>query len=108
MAASEIRGLIALYLSRSINLSAFSDQFVEMFDEIEDSNDQDAIQLGYRVESILVKASDGFLSKSEFREALSGCVGGYLVKSVQVDFPADPKENFEAYTTDESGDLISV
>lgn len=89
MAASdEIRGLISLYLGNSVSLPEFAGSFASIFYDIEDSNDKDAIQFSYKVESILARASEGFLSREELISSLAGCLSGVSV-FVSVDIQKD-------------------
>ncbi len=76
---SEIRSLIFSYLLDSIDLPEFAERFEPMFYDIEETNDFEAIQLSYKVESVLAKASEGLLSVEHVREALSQCINGVAV-----------------------------
>ena len=103
-ASRQIRGLIALYLDDLIDLSLFADRFSDLFENIEDCNDSAAIQLSYRVETILAKASDGLISGSEFVESLRECLTGYSLRTdIIMKAPAEPSETIAAYAVDESG-----
>lgn len=76
---NEIRELIFSYSVNSIDLSEFAEKFGPMFYDIEDTNDEDAIQLSYRVESVLAKAAEGLISEDQVREALIQYINGISV-----------------------------
>jgi hypothetical protein len=107
MAASEIRGLIVLYLNEQISLSLFADRFAEIFDDIEDSDDEVAIQLSYKVESALAKASDGLISGKELLEILTECGSGFRVTATDVrDSYVPPPNRVDVYSVDDTGQLV--
>ena len=76
-ASSRIRSLISLYLNDLIDLSLFADQFSDIFENVEESGDKSAVELSYRVESLLAKASDGFVNSDDFVSGLRDCLLGY-------------------------------
>jgi putative heme degradation protein len=107
MAASEIRGLIALYLNDAIDLSLFADRFEAIFADVEDSNDEVAIQLSYRVEAALTKVSDGLISAKDFMDILTECRSGFTVTKSEVISQYTPPENeVEVYSVDDQGQLV--
>ena len=74
VSAAHIRDLVYEYLLKNCDLSDFSDQFANMFCDIEDSGDHEAVLLSYRIESELEKVSSGYASEASLREALSAIV----------------------------------
>lgn len=74
MSIIEIRCLVSKYLVRSIDLSAFADEFAGLFYDIEDDGDQEAISLSYRIESELAKFADGLFDERVLRNSLIQCL----------------------------------
>lgn len=91
VSASQLRELVSEYLRGAVDLEEFSNRFAVMFDDIEDSDDADAIQLSYRIESHLADVSAGVATEAVLREALIPCL---LVVSIEPDFRA-PDETIQ-------------
>jgi hypothetical protein len=67
--SKEIHDLISVYL-KTKGLDTFAAAFAELFYDIENTGDQDTIQLAYSVESLLAAASAGVCSEASLYESL--------------------------------------
>jgi hypothetical protein len=79
VSANQIRDMVSDYLLGSIDLEMFSRKFAAVFDDIEDSGDEEAIQLSYKIESILADLSAGLIAEKKVRECLTSLVTKYTI-----------------------------
>jgi hypothetical protein len=106
-ASRQIRGLIALYLADLIDLQMFADQFSDIFENIEESGDDSAVNLSYQVESLLAKASDEYISESDFFQGLRDCFAGFSATTDVISTAQAPKPDVKSYMI-KHGELLAV
>jgi hypothetical protein len=85
--------LVSDYLREAIGLDDFANRFAEMFDDVEDEGNVDAVKLSYKIESVLADLSVGLISENTLREALTMSISDVSVE-VSSEFSVSPAYEF--------------
>jgi hypothetical protein len=94
VSANQFRVLVSDYLRGAVALDDFSNRFAEMFDDVEDDGNVDAVKLSYQIESALADLSVGIISESTLREVLTMFVSNVSVE-VNSEFSVSPQHKFK-------------
>lgn len=70
VSASHVRELIRNYLAGALDLQQFADRFEAQYSELNAGGDQDALELGDRVEALLGRVSAGYSSENDLKSWL--------------------------------------
>jgi hypothetical protein len=70
VSASHVRELIRNYLAGALDLQRFADCFEAQYSELNAGGDQDALELGDRVEALLGRVSAGYSDENDLKSWL--------------------------------------